>query len=459
MEDNWMESKEYMQNIIAKAKVAQREFEKSNQDQVDRVVKAIARVVYDNAVELAGMAHDETRMGVFEDKIKKNQGKAKIIWNSLKTKKSVGIISYNEETGVVEVAKPMGVVGAVTPCTNPIVTPMCNAMFALKGRNSIIIAPHPRAKKCAKYVVDLFNEELRKLNVPDNLIQVIEEPSVALTSDLMKAVDVVVATGGMGMVKSAYSSGKPALGVGAGNVQCIIDRNVDIKEAIPKIVAGRIFDNGIICSGEQTVIVHEDDYDKVIAELKLNGAYYIEDAEEKDRLRKALFINGVMNKDLVGQSVLKVAEFAGIKLPEGTKLIVVKADGIGEADILCKEKMCSVIASFKYTTFVQAVDIAKANLEVEGKGHSISIHSNDKGNIEYAAKTVPVSRVLINQICATMNGGSFYNGFAPTTTLGCGSWGNNSISENLDYKHLINITRIGYFMKDAKVPTDEEMWG
>lgn len=454
-----MESKEYMQNIIAKAKVAQREFEKSNQDQVDRVVKAIARVVYDNAVELAGMAHDETRMGVFEDKIKKNQGKAKIIWNSLKTKKSVGIISYNEETGVVEVAKPMGVVGAVTPCTNPIVTPMCNAMFALKGRNSIIIAPHPRAKKCAKYVVDLFNEELRKLNVPDNLIQVIEEPSVALTSDLMKAVDVVVATGGMGMVKSAYSSGKPALGVGAGNVQCIIDRNVDIKEAIPKIVAGRIFDNGIICSGEQTVIVHEDDYDKVIAELKLNGAYYIEDAEEKDRLRKALFINGVMNKDLVGQSVLKVAEFAGIKLPEGTKLIVVKADGIGEADILCKEKMCSVIASFKYTTFVQAVDIAKANLEVEGKGHSISIHSNDKGNIEYAAKTVPVSRVLINQICATMNGGSFYNGFAPTTTLGCGSWGNNSISENLDYKHLINITRIGYFMKDAKVPTDEEMWG
>ena len=353
----------------------------------------------------------------------------------------------------------MGVVGAVTPCTNPIVTPMCNAMFALKGRNSIIIAPHPRAKKCAKYIVDLFTEVIKKYNAPKNLIQVIEEPSVALTSDLMKEVDVVVATGGMGMVKSAYSSGKPALGVGAGNVQCIIDRNVDLKETIPKIVAGRIFDNGIICSGEQTIIVHKDDYDSTVNELKANGAYYIEDKQEKERLRKALFVDGIMNKDLVGQSISKVAEMANINLPEGTKLIVAQADGIGEDDVLCQEKMCAVIALFKYDTFKEAVDIANKNLDVEGKGHSISIHSDNKENIEYAASVVPVSRVLINQICSTMNGGSFYNGFAPTTTLGCGSWGNNSISENLDYKHLINITRIGYYMKDAKVPTDEEIWG
>ena len=232
-----------------------------------------------------------------------------------------------------EVAKPMGVVGVVTPCTNPIVTPMCNVMFALKGRNSIIIAPHPRAKKCARRVVDLFNQAISQYNVPENLIQLKDEPSVEITGELMKAVDVTVATGGMGMVKAAYSSGKPAYGVGAGNVQCIIDRNVNIK-AIPKIVAGRIFDNGIICSGEQTIIMHEDDYDIIISELKANGAYYIEDAAEKDKLRKVMFIDGVMNRDVVGQPITKVAELAGIKIPDRTKLIAVKADGIGRKTFL-----------------------------------------------------------------------------------------------------------------------------
>lgn len=216
-----------IKSMVENSKAAQKEFEKFNQEQVDTVVKEIAKVVYDNAEELARMAADETRMGVYEDKIKKNKGKASIIWNHLKTKKTVGIINYDKETGVVEIARPMGVVGVVTPCTNPIVTPMANSMAALKGRNSIIIAPHPRAKKCARYLLDLWNKAIAKYNVPQNLIQVIEEPSIELTSQLMKAVDVVVATGGMGMVKSAYSSGKPAYGVGVGNVQCIIDRGVD----------------------------------------------------------------------------------------------------------------------------------------------------------------------------------------------------------------------------------------
>lgn len=453
-----MDNSGYIKSLIEKSRAAQKQYEKFTQQKVDAVVKAIGKVVYDNAVELARMAVDETGMGVFEDKVKKNQGKARIIWHSLKDKKSVGIINTNEKTGIVEIAKPMGVVGAVTPCTNPIVTPMCNAMFALKGRNSIIIAPHPRGKKCAKHIVELFNNEIKKLGAPENLIQVIEEPSVELTTELMKAVDVVVATGGMGMVKSAYSSGKPAYGVGSGNVQCIIDRGMDIKDTVSKIVAGRIFDNGIICSGEQSVMIHEDDYKKVIEEFKSNGAYFIEAPNEKVKLRNALFPVGIMNRDMVGQSIQKVAKAADISIPDDTKLILVEADGTGQNDPLSKEKMCSVISVFKYRTFKEAVNLAIANLEVEGKGHSISIHSYNRENIEYAADTVPVSRILINQICSTMNGGSFYNGFAPTTTLGCGSWGNNSISENLDYKHLINITRIGYYMKDAKVPSDEEIW-
>ena len=454
-----MDNKEFINSLIEKSKNAQKEFEGFDQQQVDQIVREIAKVVYDNAADLARMAVDETRMGVYEDKVKKNQGKSRIIWNSLKTKKSVGIIKYHEDTGVVEVAKPMGVVGAVTPCTNPIVTPMCNAMFALKGRNSIIIAPHPRAKKCAGKVVALFNEAIKKYNAPENIIQVVDEPSVELTNDLMRAVDVIIATGGMGMVKAAYSSGKPSYGVGAGNIQCIIDRNVDIAAAVPKIITGRMFDNGIICSAEQAVIAHCDDYAAVVAELKKNGAYCIENSKEREQLRKALFVDGVMNKELVGQPVKKVAELAGIKIPEGTKIIAVEAEGTGKDDILCKEKMCPVIALFKYKDFKEAVAIAVANLNVEGKGHSISIHSDNRENIEYAANMVPVSRILINQVCATMNGGSFNNGFAPTTTLGCGSWGNNSISENLDYKHLINITRIGYYMKDAAVPSDEEIWG
>lgn len=454
-----MDIEKCISSLIKKAKVAQKEYEKFNQQQVDDVVREVAKVVYDNAKDLAKLAVDETRMGVFEDKIKKNQGKAKIIWSSLKGKKSVGIIDVNEKTGIVKVAKPMGVIGMVTPCTNPIVTPMCNIMFALKGRNSMIIAPHPRAKKCAKYLVDLFNVSIQKFNTPEDLIQVIEEPSVDLTKELMSKVDVIVATGGMGMVKAAYSSGKPAYGVGAGNVQCIIDREVDIKEVVPKIIYGRIFDNGIICSAEQSVIVPEENYDRIIEEFKANGAFFIDNSEDKEKLRKALFINGIVNRDVVGQSVSKVAEIAGIDVPEDSKVILVEADGIGDEDELCKEKMCLVLSTYKYKDFSQAVEIAQANLNAQGRGHSVSIHSNNRKNIEYVADTLEVSRFLINQICATMNGGSFYNGLAATTTLGCGSWGGNSISENLDYKHFINISRIAYYKKDAKEPTEDQLWG
>lgn len=445
--------------MLDKARKAQVEFEKFSQEEIDAVVKAIAKVVFDNAKELARMAVDETRMGNYEDKFKKKAGKARILWHSLKDKKSVGIIGYDEKSGIVLVAKPMGVVGAVTPCTNPVVTPMCNAMFALKGRNAIIIAPHPRAKKCGKYVVDLFNAALAKLGAPEGLIQIIDEPSIELTNELMKKVDVVVATGGMAMVKSAYSSGKPAFGVGVGNVQVIIDDDADIKDAIPKIVTGRAFDNGIICSAEQTVMVPEGKYEQALAEFEKNFCHVIRDSGQRDRLREILFVNGVANKDVIGQSAATIAKLAGIDVPENTMVIVVTATGIGSADLLCKEKMCPVLSILTYKNFKEAVAIAQANLNYEGNGHTVTIHSDNKENIEYAANNLSVSRILINQICATSNGGSFFNGLAATTTLGCGSWGNNSISENLDFKHLINISRIAYYKKDSKVPSDSELWG
>lgn len=444
--------------MIEKGRIAQREFENFSQDQVDMVVKAIAKVVYERGEELARMAVEETGMGVYDHKVLKNKGKAKAIWNNLKNKKSVGIIEEDTENAIIKVAKPIGVVGAVTPCTNPIVTPMCNSMFALKGRNSIIIAPHPRAKICAKYVVSLFNEEIAKLGAPENLIQVIQEPSIELTNELMEKADVIVATGGMSMVKAAYSSGKPAFGVGAGNVQCIIDRNVNLKEVVPKIITGRTFDNGIICSGEQSIIAPKESYKDIIEEFKKNGAYYVEKEEEIERFAKVIFNNGSINGKVVGQSVDFIGDLAGVNIPEETKVIVLKARGYGQNDILCKEKMCPVMVSFEYDTIEDAIKIVQSNLEVEGKGHSCAIHSNNMENIKLAGERLTVSRLVVNQPSSTSAGGALYNGFAPTTTLGCGSWGNNSISENLDYKHLINVSRIGLYNKDAYIPTDKEIW-
>jgi succinate-semialdehyde dehydrogenase len=444
--------------LIQKSRKAQKEFERFSQEQVDLVVKEIAKTVYDNAELLAKMAVEETKMGVYEHKVSKNKGKSKTIWNDLKNKKSVDIIKIDEEKNIIEIAKPMGVVGSVTPTTNPTVTCMCNAMFALKGRNSIIIAPHPRAKTTSLKTVELINESLKKYNSPENLIQIIKDPSIQKTEELMKAVDVVVATGGMGVVKAAYSSGKPAYGVGAGNVQVILDNDIDYEAAAEKIISGRAFDNGIICSGEQSIIVDERDYEKVVRAFESKGAFFVRDQKTKEHVRSILFINGQINKDVVGQSVKKIAEIAGLNIPENTKVIIVEADGIGKEDVLCKEKMCPVMVSFKYKTFDQAIKIAKTNLELEGSGHTAAIHSNNNSNIEKAGISLPVSRLVVNAPSSTTAGGSLMNGFAPTTTLGCGSWGNNSISENFTYKHLINISRIGFVNTKIRIPTDEEIW-
>lgn len=455
-----MEDKQLIKDLVEKAKVAQEELSTYTQEELDNIVRVIAKTVYDNAEVLAKMAVEETGMGVYEDKVIKNKGKSKTIWNNLKDKKTVGIIGRDDSKGLVLVAKPVGVVAAVTPTTNPIVTPMCNSMFAVKGGNAIIIAPHPRAQKCSAYTVDLINEALKTQGVkfPENTIQIIRESAIETTGELMKAVDVVLATGGMGVVKAAYSSGKPSFGVGAGNVQVIVDRDADFNDATAKIIAGRKFDNGIICSGEQTIIAPSEKYEEVINAAVANGAYYVGDGETIEKFRKAIFPGGTINKDVVGQSVQRVAELAGVKVPEGTKVIILKAEGIGEEDVLCKEKMCPVMASFKYDTFEEAVKIAQTNLNLEGKGHSAAIHSNNKEHIDYAGINLTVSRLVVNAPSSTTAGGSLLNGFAPTTTLGCGTWGNNVISENLDYEHLINVSRIGSVIEGAVAPTDDEIW-
>ena len=448
-----------IKELVLKARTAQSIYESFSQEQVDAVVRDIGKYVFDNAESLAKMAVDETDMGSYEDKILKNKGKARVIWNNLKDKKSRGVIGEDVEDNLVFVAKPMGVVAAVTPVTNPIVTPMCNGMFALKTGNAVIFAAHPKAQKCTEHLALEFMKIIKNHNGPDNLVQVVVNGSVEKTQELMQSVDVVVATGGSAMVKSAYSSGKPSYGVGAGNVPVIIDRNIDLKDAVQKIVDGASFDHGIICSHEQFVIAPEEDYEETVKTFTDTGKVWFTDDKEKIQiLRDVVFQNGQLNKDVVGRSAAEVGRMAGISVPESARLILLPADGTGSEDVLAKEKLCPVIAIVPYSTFDDAVIKAKENLLVEGAGHSAALHSNSDDHIKQAGLELPISRLVINQPSSTTAGGSLTNGFAPTTTLGCGSWGGNSISENLDYKHLMNVSRIGKIIHDKKVPTDEEIW-
>jgi len=448
-----------IQELVAKARVAQSSYESFKQDQVDAIVRDIGKYVYDNAEMLARMAVDETEMGSYDDKVLKNKGKARVIWNNLKDKKSRGVIGEDSDANLVMVAKPMGVVAAVTPVTNPIVTPMCNGMFALKTGNAVVFAPHPKAQKCTEHLTSEFMKIVKSHGGPENLIQVVTKGSVEKTQELMQSADVVVATGGGAMVKSAYSSGKPSFGVGAGNVPVIIDRNIDLQEAVEKIVDGASFDHGIICSHEQFVIAPEEDYDQTVETFTNTGkVWFTDDKAQIQTLREVVFPDGHLNKDVVGRSASEVGKMAGIDVPESARLILLPADGSGTEDILAKEKLCPVIAIVPYSNFDDAVGMAKANLLVEGAGHSAALHSNNDDHIEQAGLELPISRLVVNQPSSTTAGGSLTNGFAPTTTLGCGSWGGNSISENLDYKHLMNVSRIGKVIADKKVPTDEEIW-
>lgn len=448
-----------IEKMVVRARKAQEVLAGFSQEQIDAIVRAIAKYTYDHADPLAKMAAEETQMGVYEHKIQKNKGKARILWHALKGKKSVGTLRVLPEEGITEVAKPMGVIAAVTPCTNPIVTPMCNAMFAIKGANAVIISPHPRAKKCAAYLNDAYRAILKEHGAPEDVYQTILEPSIPLTNELMAACDVVIATGGMGMVKSAYSSGKPSFGVGVGNIQCIFDRDIDIPAAAKKAFEGRVFDNGIICSGEQTIIAPRETFDEIISAFKFLGAYYIDDPKTVQSMGEKLFPEGTILRHAVGQPVAKLAALAGIDVPEDTKLIIVKPDHPGKGSVWSKEKMFPVMSAYPYDTWEEAIEIAIKNLSVEGMGHSVSIHSNNAEHLDDAGKALPVSRVLVNQICATQNGGSFTNGLNPTTTLGCGSWGNNSISENLFFTHLFNVTRVATVKPDWRQPSDEEIWG
>lgn len=450
---------EEVKAMIDKARKAQSIYSTCfDQDDVDNTVKLATRAIFENAEELAKMAVEETQMGVYEDKVSKNQNKSKGVWYDLRDKKSMGILSINEYTGLIEIAKPIGVVAGVVPMTNPIVTPMSKISFALKTKNAIIISPHPKAKKCTTAAVKIIMEAIKEMEVPEGMVQIMEEPTLEKTQTLMAFCDVTVATGGMPMVKSAYSSGKPSFGVGAGNVQVILDRNIEYPLAISKIVTGRSFDNGIICSGEQSVIYPQEAHDEIMEAFRNNKAY-VASPEEREKLIEAIFEDGHTARDVVGQSAQYIAMKAGIKIPKDTKVIVIESNGsFGSDDPVSKEKMCPVLGAFPYQYFDQAIEIAQTNLSFEGNGHTAGLHSNNQANIIKAGTELSVSRLIVNAVCATTAGGSIQNGLPVTNTLGCGSWGNNSISENFTYKHLLNITRIAPLSVRIQIPSDKEIW-
>jgi succinate-semialdehyde dehydrogenase len=454
-----MNDQEYIAALVEKAQQALAAFEPCTQEEVDSYVKAMCLRFKKHAEELARLTVDETRLGDYDSKVEKNLGSPDGIWYALKGKKSVGIIERDEQEKLAYVATPKGVLSSVAPTTNPNITVLFNAAFALKGRNVLIVAPHPRAKKTTCRTVEIMNEALAECGAPANLIQCIEEPSIEATQLLMKSSDVIIATGGASMVTAAYSSGHPAFGVGPGNVQAIIDRGFDYTEAVSQIVIGRTFDNGLICAGNQSAIMPREDAAQIIAEFEKNGAWYLEDEAEVQKLRVTLFPDGVhINPDVVGQPIAAIAKLADIEIAQDTRMILAKVEARGDADPLCGEKMCPVAIATTYEDFEDAVEIARANLLFVGAGHSATVHTNDNEKAEYCATHLPVSRLLVNQPGIFAANPALANGFNPTSTLGCGSWGNNSISENLTYEHLINISRIGWMRDPSQIPTPEQIW-
>ncbi len=456
-----MDNTEVLNTLLSNARTALNEFESYTQEQVDALIRRVCLDFKAHAEELAREAVEETGMGNVESKIAKNRGAADGIWYSLKGKKSVGIIGYDDVQKMAYVAKPKGILSSVAPSTNPNLTVIFNACFGLKGRNVLIVAPHPGAKKSTLHTVQIINDSLAAMGAPKNLVQCIEESSIELTKLLMENSDVIIATGGANMVRSAYSSGHPAFGVGPGNVQTIFDRDYDYKLAVEQTVTGRAFDNGLICACNQSFIIPREAEGEIVGYMKDAKVFYADDPETVDKFRKAIFPDGHrINKKIVGQSPVRVAEIAGVEIPADTSIIVLKLDGtkLGADEPLCAEKLCPVAIEILYDTFEEAVEIARTNLLFEGAGHSASIHTNDRKKAEYVGVELPVSRVVVNQPGVFAANPALSNGFNPTSTLGCGSWGNNSISENLTYEHLINVSRIGWEKDPENIPSIEDVW-
>ena len=444
-EQKKVDSIETLQQTIEKVRKAQKEFSKYTQEQVDKIFQAAAIAANQNRIPLAKMAVEETGMGVVEDKVIKNHYAAEYVYNKYKNEKTCGVIEKDENYGIKKIAEPIGVIAAVIPTTNPTSTAIFKTLISLKTRNGIIISPHPRAKQSTIEAAKTVLEAAVKAGAPEGIIAWIDVPSLELTNLLMQSADIILATGGPGMVKSAYSSGKPALGVGPGNTPAVIDESADIVLAVNSIIHSKTFDNGMICASEQSVIVSDKRYDKVREEFIKRGCHLLS-PEETEKVRKTIIINGALNAKIVGQSAHTIAELSGVNVPENTKILIGEVESVELSEEFAHEKLSPVLAMYKATDFDDAVSKAYRLIEDGGLGHTSSLYINtvtEKEKIEKFYNTMKTCRVLINTPSSQGGIGDIYNfKLAPSLTLGCGTWGGNSVSENVGIKHLINIKTV-----------------
>ena len=440
-----VDSVETLEETLARVKEAQKKFATYTQEQVDKIFLAAAIAANQARIPLAKMAVEETGMGVVEDKVIKNNYAAEYIYNAYKNTKTCGVIEEDKAYGIKKIAEPIGVIAAVIPTTNPTSTAIFKCLIALKTRNAIIISPHPRAKLSTIAAAKLVLEAAVEAGAPEEIISWVDIPSLDMTNFLMKEADIILATGGPGMVKAAYSSGKPALGVGAGNTPAIIDETADIVLAVNSIIHSKTFDNGMICASEQSVIVHQNVYDAVKAEFADRGCYFL-DPEETEKVRKTIIINGSLNAKIVGQPAAKIAALAGVTVPTGTKIIIGEVESVDISEEFAHEKLSPVLAMYKATDIHDAFDKAEHLIADGGYGHTSSIYLNEvteQAKLEEFTSRMKTCRILVNTPSSHGGIGDLYNfKLAPSLTIGCGSWGGNSVSENVGVKHLINIKTV-----------------
>lgn len=440
-----VDSVEELQNAIERVKTAQKVFATYTQEQVDKIFLAAASAANKQRVSLAKLAVQETGMGIVEDKVIKNHFASEYIYNAYKNTKTCGIIEEDKVWGTKKIAEPIGVIAAVIPTTNPTSTAIFKTLLAIKTRNGIILSPHPRAKNATIAAAKVVLEAAIAAGAPKGIIDWIDEPSLEMTNTLMKGADIILATGGPGMVKAAYSSGKPAVGVGAGNTPAIIDSTADILLAVSSIIQSKTFDNGMICASEQSVIVLDSIYDKVKKEFSDRGCYFL-DKVETEKVRKTIITNGALNSKIVGQSAFTIAKLANVAVPESTKILIGEVESVELSEEFAHEKLSPVLAMYRAKSFSESLDKAEHLIADGGYGHTASVYLNaitETAKLDEFAARMKTGRILVNTPSSQGGIGDIYNfKLTPSLTLGCGSWGGNSVSENVGVKHLINIKTV-----------------
>lgn len=447
--------------LVERARAAQQLIENYSQEQVDRLIRAMVWSVSRPGVaeEIAKVAVEETQLGNYEGKHTKLFRKCRAALMDIVNDKSVGVIEELSERNIVKIAKPIGVVGALTPCTNPEATPVIKAINAVKGRNAVVIAPHPRAKITTKLLCDNMREALKACGAPEDLVIGIEHPSLEGTSALMEQCDVVLATGGGAMVKAAYSSGTPALGVGAGNACITVDETANIEEAASKIKLSKTFDFATSCSSDNNVIAVESIYDELLEKLQAEGGYLVP-ADEYGQFREALWPDGHLNPQIIAQPAQTIGELAGVTIAEDKSFIIVPENGAGADYPFSGEKLSVVMAYHKVADVDEAIALTNAIQTYQGLGHSCGLYTSNEEAIEKFALGTKTSRVMINQPQSLSNSANLWNGMRQTFSLGCGFWGGNSTNENINWRHLVNISWVSRPLEKVKIiPNDEELFG